>query len=73
MTSSLPFLKLHSWSMDDPKHPKVVFNVRINLFHSEITIASPVVPLFFPTWSHGDGISLSNSNVCGPLQDNWMI
>lgn len=45
MTSSLPFLKLHSWSMDDPKHPKVVFNVRINLFHSEITIASPVVPL----------------------------
>ncbi|POS74689.1 hypothetical protein DHEL01_v206925 [Diaporthe helianthi] len=25
MSSCVPFLKLHSWSMDDPNHPKVVF------------------------------------------------
>lgn len=36
MTSCVPFLKLHSWSLDDPKHPRVVFNVRKNLPHSDM-------------------------------------
>lgn len=31
MTSCLPFLKLHSWSLDQPKHPRAVFNVRNSL------------------------------------------
>lgn len=29
MSTCSPFLKLHSWSMDDPKHPKVVFKYTI--------------------------------------------
>ncbi|KAI7788415.1 hypothetical protein LA080_010748 [Diaporthe eres] len=29
MTSCVPFLKLHSWSLDNPKHPRVVFNYTI--------------------------------------------
>lgn len=29
MSSCVPFLKLHSWSMDDPNHPKVVFKYTI--------------------------------------------
>lgn len=36
MTSCVPFLKLHSWSLDNPKHPRVVFNVRNKLSHSEM-------------------------------------
>lgn len=29
MQSSLPFLKLHSWSTDDPKHPRCVFSYTV--------------------------------------------
>lgn len=29
MTSCIPFLEIHSWSLDDPKHPKVVFSYSV--------------------------------------------
>lgn len=29
MTSCIPFLEIHSWSLDDPKHPKVVFSYTV--------------------------------------------
>lgn len=37
MTRCLPYLKLHSWSLDDPRHPKVVYSYtvhRINTNHT---------------------------------------
>lgn len=37
MTTCLPYLHLQSWSMDEPKHPKVVFKVREKL---------PLLPCF---------------------------
>ncbi|CAN8102143.1 unnamed protein product [Discula destructiva] len=29
MKSSFPFLKVHSWSVDDPKHPRCVFSYTV--------------------------------------------
>lgn len=29
MSSCLPYLQLHSWSTDDPKHPKVTFSYTV--------------------------------------------
>lgn len=29
MKSCLPYLELHSWSLDDPKHPRVVYSYTV--------------------------------------------
>lgn len=57
MTSCVPFLKLHSWSLDDPKHPKVVFNVRPRPVPLRDAVAPCVVSPIFPAWGYRRRIS----------------
>lgn len=64
MTSCVPFLKLHSWSLDDPKHPKVVFNVITQPVPLGDAVAPFVVSPIFPAWSHRKGTSELAPNVC---------
>lgn len=59
MTSCVPFLKLHSWSVDDPKHPKVVFNVRNKPAPFRDAAVPPVASMLFPAWSCTERASAS--------------